>query len=495
MTKTILIICLKVIFYYFTKTGFSSILFFKSVRLVSYLYLSKLSLKMTEIIGNDFPQSLFGTENSDNIFGSGGNDTIDGLGGNDLLFGNIGLDQINGNQGDDTISGGKDDDLILGGIGNDFLRGDLDRDTIRGEDGNDFLFGGRGDDELFGDSGSDTLSGDRGIDTLTGGSGGDVFVLVQNGEGPDIITDYNDVDDFMQLPGGITFDNLLIQANGNQTTISIVSTGERLAILNNVSPSEISSSDFISGTSSPTTPLTPPTTIDPGNSPGDALNIGVLNGTVTSNEFVGNTDTKDYYRFDVASPINFSLYLDGLGADADVTVYQDSNNNGVIDSNESGIASGSRSGTSSESITRNLGIGNYFVLVEPASQGSNTNYTLRLVNETSETANIGVLGGTRTFNEFVGRNDPVDYYRFSLNSPRTFTLSLDGLSADADVTVYQDSNDNGVIDSNESGIASGSRSGTSSESITRNLGIGNYFVLIESGSESSNTNYNLTLSA
>jgi len=89
MTKTILIICLKVIFYYFTKTGFSSILFFKSVRLVSYLYLSKLSLKMAEIIGNDFPQSLFGTENSDNILGFGGNDTIDGLGGNDLLFGNM----------------------------------------------------------------------------------------------------------------------------------------------------------------------------------------------------------------------------------------------------------------------------------------------------------------------------------------------------------------------------------------------------------------------
>ena len=451
---------------------------------------------MAEIIGNDFPQSLFGTESSDNIFGFGGNDTINGLGGNDLLFGNIGLDQLNGNQGEDTISGGKDDDFILGGIGNDFLRGDLDRDTIRGEDGNDFLFGGRGNDELFGDNGSDTLSGDRGIDTLTGGSGVDLFVLVQNSEGPDIITDYNDADDLMQLPGGITFDNLQIQGNGNQTTISIASNGERLAILNGVSASEISSSDFISGPSSPTPPTTTDTR-DPGNSPGDALNIGILNATRTFNEFVGNTDSRDYYRFGVASPINFSLYLDGLGADADVTLFQDSNNNGVIDSNESsGITNSSLSGTSSESITRNLGIGNYFVLVQPASQGSNTNYTLRLVNETSEAANIGLLGGTRTFNEFVGRNDRVDYYRFSLNSPRTFTLSLNGLSADADVTVHQDSNDNGVIDSNESsGIASSSLSGTSSESITRNLGIGNYFVLVKSVSESSNTNYNLTLSA
>ena len=450
---------------------------------------------MAEIIGNDFPQSLFGTESSDNIFGFGGNDTINGFGGNDLLFGNIGLDQLNGNQGEDTISGGKDDDFILGGIGNDFLRGDLDRDTIRGEDGNDFLFGGRGNDQLFGDDGNDTLSGDRGVDTLTGGTGFDVFVLVENGEGPDILTDYNDADDSIQLPRGLTFNNLQIQGSGaNQTVISIASTGERLAILNGVSPSELSSIDFISDTSSPTPP--PPTnTRDPGNSPGDALNIGVLNGTVTFNEFVGNTDTKDYYRFGVASPINFSLYLDGLGADADVTVYQDSNNNGVIDSNESRITWSEQSGTTSESITRNLGLGNYFVLVEPASQGSNTNYTLRLVNETSEAANIGLLGGTRTFNEFVGRNDRVDYYRFSLNSPRTFTLSLNGLSADADVTVYQDSNDNGVIDSNESRITWSEQSGTTSESITRNLGIGNYFVLVDSVSESSNTNYNLTLSA
>jgi len=453
---------------------------------------------MADIFGNDFAQALLGTESADNIFGLGGNDTITGLGGNDALFGGSGMDLLNGNQGDDNIFGGKNDDFILGGIGNDFLRGDFDQDIIRGEDGNDTLFGGRGNDQLFGDEGNDTLSGDRGVDTLTGGTGFDVFVLVENGEGPDILTDYNDADDSIQLPRGITFNNLQIQGNSaNQTIISIASTGERLAILNGVSPSELSSIDFISDTSSPTPPPAPPPTdtIDPGNSPGDALNIGGLSGTRTFNEFVGNADPKDYYRFDVASPIDFSLYLDGLGADADINLYQDSNNNGVIDSNDSTIARGSNSGTSSESITRNLGIGNYFVLVEQGGSGSNTDYTLKLVNETSETANLGVLSGTRTFNEFVGRNDPKDYYRFSLNSLRTFTLSLNGLSADADVDLYQDSNDNGVIDSNDSTIARGSNSGTSSESITRNLGIGNYFVLVAQGGANSNTNYNLTLSA
>jgi hypothetical protein len=71
------------------------------------------------------------------------------------------------------------------------------------------------------------------------------------------------------------------------------------------------------------------------------------------------------------------------------------------------------------------------------------------------------------------------------------------LSADADVYLYQDSNNNGVIDDNEYSyyIARSRNSGTNSESISRNLGMGNYFVQVVSASEGNNTNYNMTLSA
>ncbi len=239
------------------------------------------------------------------------------------------------------------------------------------------------------------------------------------------------------------------------------------------------------------TPPPPPPAADPGNTPGAALNLGVLNGTLNLKEFVGLDDRKDYYRFEVATPIEFDLRLDGLAADADVTLYEDVNRNSIIDSNE-GLTSSARGGTSSESISRNLPPGVYFILVETDSQGRNTDYTLQLVNQTSEVIDVGVLNGTRTFSDFVGTSDRKDYYRFSLNSPSSFNLTLDGLTADADVTIYEDLNNNGIIDSNED-LTGSTRGGTSSESISRDLPLGNYFVLVNT--EGRNTNYTLQLSA
>ncbi|WP_367287243.1 PPC domain-containing protein [Laspinema palackyanum] len=127
------------------------------------------------------------------------------------------------------------------------------------------------------------------------------------------------------------------------------------------------------------------------------------------------------------------------------------------------------------------------------SQGRNTNYTLRLVNETSEAIDVGLLNGTRTFSELVGRTDPRDYYRFNLTSPSSFNLTLDGLTADADVLLYEDTNNNGLIDSGENISTFSQRSGIDSESISRNLPSGNYFIVV--AGDAANTNYNLQFSA
>ncbi|WP_254566216.1 PPC domain-containing protein [Oscillatoria sp. HE19RPO] len=244
--------------------------------------------------------------------------------------------------------------------------------------------------------------------------------------------------------------------------------------------------------SGPAAPPPPPPPTDPGNTPGSALNVGTLIGTRAFDQFVGFDDREDYYRFDVNSPIDFNLYLDGLTADADVFLYEDINRNGAIDSGENIFTNTQRSGINSESISRNLAVGTYFVLVRPDSQGRNTNYTLRLVNETSEAVDIGLLNGTRTFSELVGRTDPQDYYRFNLTSPSSFNLTLDGLTADADVFLYEDTNNNGLIDSGEDIFTNTQRSGTTSESISRNLPSGNYFIVVTGGA---NTNYNLQISA
>ncbi len=207
---------------------------------------------MVDLIGTNVGESIVGNEAVDSILGLGGNDGISGFGGNDFLFGNEGLDSIDGGGGDDIIYGGKDDDFIIGYIGEDLLRGDRGNDVIFGGEGNDIAFGGKdndsmdgglGNDSISGDLGNDTLIGGQGIDTLAGGSDADVFQLAI-GEGVDIITDFQDGIDSIQLPDSLGFNDLEIRQIDSRTAITIASNGEELALLDNISASLITEDDF-----------------------------------------------------------------------------------------------------------------------------------------------------------------------------------------------------------------------------------------------------------
>jgi len=187
----------------------------------------------------------------------GGNDTVIGSADSELILGNEGQDSISGGAGNDTLIGGKDKDFVDGGIGNDLVRGDLDADIVRGGDGNDSLFGGRGTDQLFGDAGDDFLSGDRDNDTLTGGLGRDTFVL-STGGGLDVITDFEKGIDLIQLPADLNFDAISIQSIGSNAVITIKSTSEQLAQLNNVQGSSITRANFAgSGVQAEPSPFEP----------------------------------------------------------------------------------------------------------------------------------------------------------------------------------------------------------------------------------------------
>ncbi len=168
----------------------------------------------------------------------GGNDTVIGSTDSELILGNDGQDSISGSAGNDTLIGGKDNDQLDGGSGNNSIRGDANEDIIRGGDGNDSLFGGKGNDQLFGDAEDDFLSGDQGNDTLTGGQGSDRFAL-STGGGLDIITDFENTIDYIQVPADVSISDILIQAAGSNTLLSLRSTGEQLAQLNNVQASSI----------------------------------------------------------------------------------------------------------------------------------------------------------------------------------------------------------------------------------------------------------------
>ncbi|HLO49027.1 MAG TPA: CAP domain-containing protein [Kamptonema sp.] len=176
----------------------------------------------------------------------GGNDTVQGSTDSEFIGGNNGEDSLLGGAGNDTLMGGKDGDYVDGEIGNDLVRGDLDADIVRGGEGNDSLYGGRGNDQLFGDAGDDFLSGDRDTDTLTGGAGKDTFALATGG-GVDIINDFENGVDLIQLPSGVN--SVSLQSSGANTLIADSITGEIFAQINNVLPSSITSGSFVGGSS------------------------------------------------------------------------------------------------------------------------------------------------------------------------------------------------------------------------------------------------------
>jgi len=98
-----------------------------------------------------------------------------------------------------------------------------------------------------------------------------------------------------------------------------------------------------------------------------AFNVGELEGVANYSDFVGSSDTNDYYRFTLNSASSFSLLLSGLNADADVQ---------LLNSSGSVITSSTAGGAASERISRSLTAGMYYVRVYQFS--GNTNYNLTL---------------------------------------------------------------------------------------------------------------------
>ncbi len=220
------------------------------------------------------------------------------------------------------------------------------------------------------------------------------------------------------------------------------------------------------------------------NSLGQATNLGALSGTRSIQDFVGSSDRNDYYRFDLSQASSFSLTLNGLSANANVELLTSS---GAL------IQRSANGGTRAESISRSLNAGTYFVRVYQGS--GNTNYNLTLAatgsgpadnagNTLATARNIGTLSSSQSFTDFVGSSDTNDYYRFDLSQSSNFSLSLNGLSADADVQLL---NSSGTV------LSSSANGGTTAESITSTLGTGTYYVRVFP--YSGNTNYSLTLAA
>ncbi|WP_407883981.1 pre-peptidase C-terminal domain-containing protein, partial [Scytonema sp. NUACC26] len=227
-----------------------------------------------------------------------------------------------------------------------------------------------------------------------------------------------------------------------------------------------------------------------GNTLNNARQINLNSVASAYSDWVGSTDTDDYYRLSLGMKSSVNLTLNSLAADADVQLIRDANSNGIVDSGEV-IASSTNGGTTAESIRRTLDAGTYYIRVYPFN-GANTNYNLNVsatpddyaLNTLSNAHQITLNSTTSTYTDWVGSADTNDYYRLNLDATKSLNLALNGLSGNADVQ---------LLDSNGNAIATSTNSGTAAESISRTLNAGTYYIRVYPGNSGASTFYNLSI--
>lgn len=116
-----------------------------------------------------------------------------------------------------------------------------------------------------------------------------------------------------------------------------------------------------------------------------------------------------------------------------------------------------------------------------------------LGNELSQATNLGVLNTPLTLNGFVSDSNQRQLYRFDLETTSDFQLSLNGLSADADVALIRDLNADLSIDVTDI-VDFSKRPDNKAEAINiDDLVSGTYYVLVYQ--YEGNTTFNLNVSA
>ena len=130
---------------------------------------------------------------------------------------------------------------VLLGAGDDVYDGSAG--TLNGS-----VLGGDGNDTLIGGAGSDRLVGGLGNDTLTGNGGANTFVFAPTDLGADVITDFQDGTDLLDVSafvaaGAIDVNALNIQQVGNDTLITLAQ--NNTVLLEGIQVAQISAADLV----------------------------------------------------------------------------------------------------------------------------------------------------------------------------------------------------------------------------------------------------------
>ncbi|MBR4153228.1 MAG: hypothetical protein IKT98_09765 [Selenomonadaceae bacterium] len=106
------------------------------------------------------------------------------------------------------------------------ITGNAINNSIVGTAENDYIDAGAGNDTIFGGDGNDTLIGGKGNDTLQGNAGKDVFIY-SSGDGEDLIVDYKQNEDIIQIKSGTISDGY---ANSDGDVVLKVGSSGRITV-------------------------------------------------------------------------------------------------------------------------------------------------------------------------------------------------------------------------------------------------------------------------
>ncbi|GAB4543679.1 MAG: hypothetical protein Tsb0014_37470 [Pleurocapsa sp.] len=247
-------------------------------------------------------------------------------------------------------------------------------------------------------------------------------------------------------------------------------------------------------TSTKTNTITPST--DPDFTFNNAYDLGVIDSNLAVNESVGGTDDGDGYQFEITESGTYNFTLDGLSANAELWIF---------DSQGNTIDSSALTGSQAESVTLDLTAGTYFAGIASAD-GVETDYTFEIASDGglnnppntnvitpptdpdftfNNAYDLGVIDSNLAVNESVGGTDDGDGYQFEITESGTYNFTLDGLSANAELWIF---------DSQGNTIDSSALTGNQAESVTLDLTAGTYFAGIASA-DGVETDYTFEISS
>ncbi|MDY6802962.1 MAG: Calx-beta domain-containing protein [Cyanobacteriota bacterium] len=208
-------------------------------------------------------------------------------------------------------------------------------------------------------------------------------------------------------------------------------------------------------------------------------------------------DTEDFYSFTLAAETDVTIKLDDMNANGNLT---------LLDSSGNVKVEKKRGGKRPETIAEILSPGTYGIKVSRSGNDS-TQYRLGVTATTPfidpEVIELGNIAGTEKAaverNDIGLKNGSVvnknDFYKFSIDEPSNFSLTLDDITANANVLLFKAIDPNlGRIESNQEKKREVKGTGSNPISFKQKLDAGTYYAQIfRSGNAS--TNYRLRLNA